>query len=405
MGNVITAQSGALPTKADLVIIGAGIVGAATAFFASRAGLHTVVIERREQPGMLTTAASSECVREQWSQPHNMVMMRESLDFFERFADAVGIPGYDIGLRQQGYLFLTTDVQRARSYERIVQRQRRHGLLGVELLNGVDIRRRFPWVSSDVVAGRFNQRDGWLAVHELLWGLIKGSQADFYVGTTATAIETNARGVQAVATDCGRIATRRVVVAAGPFAAQVAALAGITLPLMNVRRQDVRVARHGVCPPQAPMVIDDDTWGNWTRVYWRPDGPGALLGGLEVGIQPGEPLEHVAADWDFAARVMEGAARLSPFWNEVASTLKGDEVFVNAGQYSYVVDRCPVIGHTPVRGLYLNAAYDGRGIMAAPAGSRLLVDLITGKAKASDNPFGLERLQSGRHLEAEDAVL
>jgi sarcosine oxidase subunit beta len=327
-------------------------------------------------------------------------MMRESLDMIERFADLIGIPGYDIGLRQQGYLFLTADAGRARQAEHIVKRQRQYGLTGVELLDGAAIRRRFPWVSPAVLAGRFNQRDGWLAVHELLWGFIKGAQADVFVQTNVTAIEQDKRGVCAVITDRGRIVTRRAAAAAGPFAGKVAALAGVNLPLLNVRRQEVRLARHGLCPPDAPMVIDDDN-----RTYWRPDGPAALLGGGETDSTPGEPLDHVAADWDFPALVLDNAARLSPFWADVAADLKADEVFINAGQYSYVADRCPVIGPTPVSGLYLNAAYDGHGVMGAPAGSRLLVDLITGRVPPQDNPFALERLASGRHLDIEEAIL
>jgi len=400
MGNVVVPGSGRFPATTDIVVIGAGIAGAATAFFATQAGLSTIVVERREQPGLLATAVSSECVREQWHQPHNIGMMRESLDMLERFADLIGIPGYDIGLRQQGYLFLTAEARRARQFETLVATQRQHGLASVELLDGREVRRRHPWVAPGVIAGRYNRRDGWLAVHEMLWGFIKASAADFFVKTMVTAIETDRGGVRAVLTDRGPIATRRAVIAAGPFAGQVAALAGLDLPLTNVRRQEVRIARAGICPPNGPMVVDDDN-----HVYWRPDGPAALLGGGEDDNRPGPPLERVPADWEFPAVVLDKAARLTPFWAAAAETLKDDEVFVNAGQYSFVVDRCPLIGPTPVRGLYLNAAYDGHGIMGAPAGSRLLVDLITGRLSPGDNPFALERLVSGKHLPVEEAVL
>jgi sarcosine oxidase, subunit beta len=400
MANVIVPDGSAFPAAADVVIIGAGIVGAATAFFAAQAGMNAVVIERHEQPGTLATAASSECIRQQWLQPHNIDMMSESLHMIEHFADLLKSPGYDIGLHQQGYLFLTADERRAQHFEKLIARQRRFGLHSAELLSGAEVRRRFPWVGTDVVAGRFNQRDGWLAVHEMLWGFIKASQALYLVQTAATAIEQDSNGVCAVITERGRIATRRVVNAAGPFAGKVAAMAGVDLPLLNVRRQEVRISRHNVCPATAPMVVDDDT-----HVYWRPDGPAALLGGGETEAAPGEPLDQVPADWDFAAQVLEQAMRLSPFWEDVAESLKGNEVFLNAGQYSYVADRCPVIGATPVPGLYLNCAYDGHGIMGAPAGSRLLVDLMTERVREADNPFCLERLASGRHLHTEEAIL
>lgn len=400
MGRIYTPEPAALPASADVVVIGAGIAGVATAFFAAKAGLKAVVVECKEEPGALATAVSSECVREQWSQPHNIAMMRESLDMIEHFSHLTGLPGHDIGLHQQGYLFLTADARRARRFEALVERQRSHGLETVELLNGAEVRRRYSWVASDVVAARFNQRDGWLAVHEMLWGFIKAADAEILLETTVTGIDSDSRGVSDVITDRGRIAARRVVIAAGPFAGVIAAMAGVDLPLVNVRRQEVRLARHGICPPTAPMVVDGDT-----GVYWRPDGPAALLGGGETDDQPEPPLDHVPATWDFPATVLAGASRLSPFWGEVAETLKADELFINAGQYSFVADRCPVIGATPVAGLYLNAAYDGHGIMGAPAGSRLLVDLMTGRVGPGDNPFNLDRFASGRRLEAEEEVL
>ncbi len=400
MAHVTVPDASAFPARADLVVIGAGIAGVATAFFAARAGMDTIVLEKHDQPGSLATAASSECIREQWNQPYNIAMMRESLSMFEDFAALVGLPGYDIGLHQQGYLFLTADPARARFFDKLVRRQRQHGLMGVEILDRAEARRRFPWLSADVVAGRFNQRDGWLAVHELLWGFIKGSQTRFFLQTEAMGFLSVNGGIQGVKTNRGPISARRVVIAAGPFSGRVAALAGVDLPLMNIRRQDVRFAKHDICPPNAPMTVDDDT-----HVYWRPDGPAALIGGGETDTEPGQPLDRVPTDWDYPALVMEKAARLTPFWGDVARSLKAEEVFVNAGQYSYVADRCPVIGPTTVRGLFLNCAYDGHGIMGAPAGSRLLVDLITGKEREKDNPFAPQRLASGHPLEIEEAVL
>jgi sarcosine oxidase subunit beta len=394
---VPTAET--FPSKADVVIIGGGIIGVATAFYASRAGLATVLVEKRDQLGSLATAVSSECVREQWNQPHNAAMMRESLSIFEHFADEVGIPGYDIGLHQQGYLFLTTERERARAYEGLVRRQHAWGLTTVELLTGDEARRRFPFLAPIVVAGRFNPRDGWLAAHEVLQGYVKGSTALFLLQTAVTSIDVTPRGVAGVVTTRGRIACPLVVDAAGPFAGQVAALAGVELPLVNERRQEVRLGHYDDIPAWAPMTIDHDT-----GVYWRPDGPGALAGGGDRE-PPGPPLERVPTDWDFPAVVLDRAARLTPFWATVAEKLRGDELWVHAGQYSYVSDRCPVIGPTPVAGFFLNCAYDGHGIMGAPAGARLLVDLIMGRRLPSDNPFSYQRLLAGKPLAVEEAIL
>src|SRR6478672_8476912 len=97
-----------LPPAADLVMIGGGIVGAATAFFASRAGLKAVVLERRPALCTLTTPASTGAFRAQFDNPDEIALVREGIALFENFADIAGLPGYDLDLHQQGYLWLTT---------------------------------------------------------------------------------------------------------------------------------------------------------------------------------------------------------------------------------------------------------------------------------------------------------
>src|SRR3954464_4564585 len=97
-----------LPPSADLVIVGGGIVGAATAYFAARAGLRAVVLEKRPALCSLTTPASTGAFRAQFDNPEEIALVREGIDLFEHFADVMGLPGYDLDLRQQGYLWLTT---------------------------------------------------------------------------------------------------------------------------------------------------------------------------------------------------------------------------------------------------------------------------------------------------------
>src|SRR5215468_7191009 len=100
-----------LPKTADLVIIGGGIIGAATAFFAARAGLRAAVVERRPMLGTLTTPAATGAFRAQFDNPEEMALVQESIALFANFAEAAGLPGYEIGMRQQGYLWLATSAE------------------------------------------------------------------------------------------------------------------------------------------------------------------------------------------------------------------------------------------------------------------------------------------------------
>jgi sarcosine oxidase subunit beta len=159
-----------LPSSADLVIIGGGIVGAATAFHAARAGLKAVVIEKRPMLCTLTTPAATGAFRAQFENPEEIELIQESISIFETFADYIGISGYDIDIHQQGYLWVTKDEERARWQRELVDRQRSWGLTDVELLNAIECRKRFPYLADDVLQARFRQKDGWLDVKKLTMG-------------------------------------------------------------------------------------------------------------------------------------------------------------------------------------------------------------------------------------------
>src|SRR5215210_5572407 len=97
------ATTNELPRSADLVVIGGGIVGAATAFFAVRAGLRAVVLESRPALCTLTTPASTGAFRAQFDNPEEIALVREGISLFENFAEVARMPGYSLDLHQQGY--------------------------------------------------------------------------------------------------------------------------------------------------------------------------------------------------------------------------------------------------------------------------------------------------------------
>jgi sarcosine oxidase subunit beta len=398
MARITIPHDDEFPRSADVVIVGGGIIGCATAFYASRAGLDVVLLERREGLGTLTTAASEECFRAQFDEPENVNMMLESIHVFEHFSDVVKVPDCDIHLHQQGYLFLTSgdpEVLRKR-----VEHQRGLGLADVEYLPGDEVRRRFSYVSPDVTAATWRAKDGWLSAHELTFGFAKGSAAFFALRTGATGIRLDGQGVTAVSTARGEIVTRCAVIAAGPFAGVVASWVGVQLPLTNLRRQKVVLGEVPGMPRHAPMTIDNDT-----GVLWRPEVGGAAFG-WALPEPASEPLELVPTDWTFPAVVLNGAARLAPFWAQVAEALTRDNVFVSAGQYTCTPDNKPIIGpQGSIPGLYLNLGYAGHGIMASAGGARLLADLILEPEANDQNPFRCQRFADGATVNAEHMII
>jgi sarcosine oxidase subunit beta len=390
MGRISVPTQATFPATADAVVIGGGIVGVATAFWLSRAGLYTVLVEMRDGLSTLTTANSIECFRAQFTEPAMAELARASIDVFERFDDVIGLPGYDISLRQQGYLFVTDEPDRIDDLKAVVATHRALGVTDSEFLDHAELRARFPYLAESVAGATFRQRDGWLSTHEATQGFAKGSRADFLLSTRATGIQVDSRGVRGVETTRGVIATRVVVNAAGPFAGVVGRMVGLDLPLEPVRRQKVFIAPRPQIPQDAPLTIDlaEDA-------YWRPETGGAYIAWVDPDEPTSEPAEELPTDWDFAAIVVEKLVCLTPFWEGIAATLKRDEVHPSAGQYVYTPDEQPLIGPVPdVPGFHVNCGY-WAGVMLSPAAGRRVADLVTGAMSPEDNPLRPTRYAQG----------
>lgn len=374
---------------ADAVVIGGGVVGAATACWLSKAGLDVVVLEARDGLGTLTSGASAECFRAQFTEPAMAGMALESIDFFEHFAERLDLPGYDLHLHQQGYLFITDDEAMLPGLEAAVHEHHRLGVGDSEFLSGGELHMRFPFLAPSTAGANFRQSDGWLSVHELIQGYARASSARFFLKTRAMDILTDNRGVRAVKTDRGIIETRTVVNAAGPFAGVISRMVGVELPLEPVRRQKVFVTTD-VVPRDAPFTVDLVNGS-----YWRPETGGALVGWVDPDEPVSEPMENPLGDWDFPAMALDRVSRLSPFWTGVIEGLKKTALSLSAGQYVYTPDEQPLIGPVPeMPGFHVNCGY-WMGIMVSPAAGRLCADLITGARDNKENPLRLSRYEEG----------
>jgi glycine/D-amino acid oxidase-like deaminating enzyme len=408
-----------LPRTADLVVVGAGVVGCATAFRAARAGLRTVVLDARPRPATLTTPAATGAYRLQFDNAEELALVREGVELYQAFAERSGLRGYDLGLRPQGYLFCARDEVVAGSQRDLVDRQRAFGLDDVELLDGDEVRRRFPWVATDVVQARFRAGDGFIDQVKLAWGYALAASAGpgvdrpagsadatFALGQRVTGLRWVGGRIAAVETHDGAIAAPLVVLATGPFVAKTAALAGIDIPIAPTRRQKVVIADAPEVPQDAPMTIDEAT-----GAHWRPALGGAFVLLTEPGTPPSEATWSVPTSADFAFRLLDpgspdSVATITPFWREIWD--RGVNWVIQAGQYEYTPDHRPFVGRTTIDGLWINGGWSGHGVMGSGGGSRLLLDAITGtftgpswglRADGPDgNPFRLDRpMAEGRH--------
>ena len=378
-----------LPARADLVVVGGGIVGAATAFFASRAGLRVLLVERLPRPAAFTTAVAAGGYRLQLEHPDELGLVQRTVDLLERFGDETGQTAHTPGLLRQGYLWLASTEETAAAQRELVGRQREFGVDGVELLGGDEARREFPWLDPSVLQARYRAADGLIDPRPIAMGLIEGAGCEVALGCDVTELVVNSGRVQGVRTSWGDIPCGGVVIACGPLSGLLAERAGVRLPVEALRRQRVALWNLAGLPPGAPMTIDEET-----TVHWRPVGDrGAYLLYPDPDERPAAPATRVVGDPEFAFGLLDPASprwigRTAPFWAEVWE--RNSAVWsVQAGQYTMTPDQRPLLDETEVGGLFVNTGYSGHGVMAGPGGSELLVEVITGER--TENPFRIDR--------------
>lgn len=375
----------------DVIIIGGGIVGAASAFFCTRAGLKVTLLEKREALGLLTTSASLAAFRAQFAEAENIAMMRESIAFFENIRERTGLDDADIGMVQQGYLFCTTNPDVPARMKKRVEYQHTQGLTDVELWDGDETRKHFPFVSPDVLGATWRAKDGWLSPNDLTNVYARAATREGAVivpETFVTDLMLEKSVVRGVQTNGDEYFAPMVILAAGPYAKRFAARYEWELPIQLIRRQHAAIKDNALIPHDAPMTIDADT-----GAHWRPEARGAILA-VNTAESPGEPSDDIKPDWEFPALALDAVVRISPFWEQVAENLRKGDLDVRAGQYDMTPDAKPIIdAHPHIEGFFVHCGYSGHGVMGSAAGSRMLADLMTGKLKRADNPFGMARFE------------
>ena len=412
---------------ADVVIIGSGIVGSSVAYHLTEQGCTNVlVVEREAHQGKGSTGKSMGGVRAQFSTPVNIQMSRYSIDFFSRFDEVMGHPA---DYRAHGYLFCATNERHLNYLTANRERQMALGVKNVEFVSREDIAEFVPQLRvDDIIGGTFCQTDGFVDPHSVMMGfMLKARErgARLWLDTSVTGIEVEpeagsagagsagilpasslgkkadrmsglpAQRISGVNTTRGFVSTRIVVNAAGPWAAEVARMAGADLPVVPLRRQLVPTEPFDGLPKKFPMVIDMST-----GFHFRREGKGILLAWNDPEETPGFKTDF---DPTFVEKILTRAADRVP--GLVEAEVNPRRAW--AGLYEMTPDHHAIIGPAPnVEGLYFVNGFSGHGVMHSPASGRISADLILhGRSDLIDaSQLSLERFAEGRPLE-ETAVL
>jgi len=383
---------------ADVVIIGGGIVGSSIAWHLTHAGCKSVlVMERESSQGKGSTGKSMGGVRAQFSTPVNIQMSLYSIPFYARFEEAVGHPA---DYRPQGYLFLATKDSHLAYLRSNFERQKKLGLTTARLLPAGEIRAMLPQLrSDDVLGGSFCSTDGFVDPYSVMNGFMASAAehgATLWKKTEVTGIAKDQQSAFRVETTRGPVSTRTVVNAAGAWAAQIAKLLGVDLPVEPLRRMLVPSEPFSDFPHSSPMVIDMST-----GFHFRPEGRGFLLAWNDPEETPGYKTDFEPS---FIEKILMHAADRVPAFENLPVNPKR----AWAGLYEMTPDHHCILGPVAdVPGFFLANGFSGHGVMHSPATGKVLADLILqGKTNVVDDVgvLSFERFAKGELLH-ETAVL
>ena len=436
--------------KTQVVVIGAGIAGVASAHRLATTHEVDVTLVDPRPPLTLTSDKSTECYRNWWPSEPMVGLMNRSIDLLEEMS----VESENVfGLSRRGYLFVTareetleawqaqaSDISSYGGGEVRVHRSPSeyrpapaHGYAGEP--DGIDVfigtgplLHHFPYLTSKAVGALHVRRAGWFSAQQLgSWMLGEAKRAGMsHLVDEVTDIEVAGGAVEAVTLASGtRIPCRAVVNAAGPLAADVAAMVGLDLQLRSEVHLKVAYRDHlGVIPREAPMLI----WSDPQLLAWDDDERSALaaiertdlLGEMPVFChgrpEGGSESPYFLALWEYHGEVREpvwpvpgddlypevvarGLSTMIPGFGRYLERLPQSSV--DGGYYTKTAENRPLIGPAGPAGFYLACGYSGFGVMVAAGGADLVSRHITDSPLPSyaDN-FLLSRYDEPGYLDS-----
>jgi len=373
----------------DVVIVGGAAIGSATAYFLTHdLGFDgsVAVIERDPTYAHAATTLSAASIRQQFSTPENIRMSAFGIAFFRDLKARFGAEA-DIGFRERGYLLLASET----GEETLLANHEVQKAEGADivLMDREALANNFRWLkTSDLRLGAFGRSgEGWFDAHSLLT-LLRGAarKSATYIHGEVTGIMRDGARISGVTLADGReIGCGTLVNAAGPQAGDVAALAGVKLPV-EPRKRCVFVVACRAGLPGMPLMVDP------TGVWVRPEGEVYIC-----GVSP--PEDACAADFEVDYALFEEVV-----WPMLAHRVPAMEELklqrAWAGHYDYnTLDQNAVIGaHPEIPNFIFANGFSGHGLQQSPAAGRAVAELIThGKFVSLDLAlFGYERVTAGR---------
>jgi len=378
---------------ADAVIIGAGIMGCAIAHSLAERGITDVIVFDQDLIGRGATADAAGGIRQQFSTETNIRLATYSVRVWESFAERFGI---DIGLRQQGYLFLLTDKLEVPPFRRNLGLQQQLGV-PARWVTPHEIAEINPAVNLDgIVGGTFCPEDGWCDTSAATMGFAQAARRLGVVieeETAVTDIVVDKGRVTGVATSRGTVKTNLAIICAGPHTRRVGEMAGVELPVDPCRRMSFVTEPFEGVSSQAPMTIEFAS-----GLYFHPESGGFLFG---MANRDEPRLFNKTVDDDWMLTTVEALIDRAPVFE--SAHVRGGW----AGFYEITPDDNPLLGWVgELSGLAVAAGFSGHGFMQGPAIGACVAELICdGVATTVDiAPFRPSRFREGAYAQEHNVI-
>ena len=381
----LAAPPVAFPARAEVAVIGGGIIGSSIAYHLAEAGVGNVVVLERDTLGSGSSAKPLGGVRATFSDAGNVLLGLRSLRAYEEFEARLGT---DIGLRQVGYLFLCRSEDELAAVESSVQLQNRLGC-DSRLITPSEAVELNPLLNASCLLGAsFSPRDGYAEPARVVAGYAAAATrlgVRFCEGTEVLDITTGADGTHHVTTQIGGLIADTLVIAAGAWSTKLAAQVGVHLPVEPVRRQIGFTEQLDRPQPTVPFTLDLST-----TLYFHNYRNGMLLGISNRDEEPGFCREF-SYGW---TRAFDSAAAV------VAPSLVGQPLVGGwAGLYENTPDHNALIGKAAVPGVLYATGFSGHGFLQGPAVGEIVRDLYLDRDPFLDpTAFNADRFGTGALL-------
>lgn len=363
-----------LPTHAQIIVIGGGIIGCSTAYHLARDHKADVLLLEQGRITSGSTWHAAGLVGQLRSSASITKVLKYSVELYKGLAAETGL---DTGWKMTGCLRLATTPDRWTEYKRLATTARSFGM-EMDLVGPDEVRRMWPLMdTSDLIGASWLPTDGQASPSDITQSLAKGARmhgARIAEGVTVTGFRMDGRRISHVQTSQGEIACDKVVNCGGMWARQVGAMAGVVVPLHPVKHQYIITERIEGLSPDAPTLRDPDR-----RTYFKEEVGGLVMGGYEPNpqgwvtgdIPPNWEFRLFDDDFDHFGQHLEQAIARVP-----ALETTGVKQMIN-GAESFTPDGNFILGPAPeCDNMYVGAGFNAFGIASGGGAGWVLAEWV-----------------------------